>query len=479
MRKLLVFLTAISIISCSKELGEETVIVEEEIAYTFNESSKSDSDYLLSEYSQLVGNSLKDYEVKLFVDNNMDDLTEYGDKISVSYLLGDLNGIRKNESERFISKKKLKNNPFVVSIRKEISNSNKKYKYIFSKVTLSSENLSSKSSNEDMINLILENLVDENLEIYMPSKELENDVDDEVFYVSYAASYYTKTNEAFKYDSTSVNKGNSVDPVVVEIDDDFTEVNNVYLIKPIDECDILLDLEARKITSNSGCGGSGGGGGNPPDPIEGGAVLLKYNVNHTTIEDKDILSTRLGWFRVRGTSWVGFGGSHQKLALHRGSPDGKITVSGSQVIPEAKAYTFANLKVTRRTVRKENWRKVNIEFDDDWSMSENEQAIAVFTKHHLKAEAETELNVKTSYKVVDGELTPTTEPTVSTKVTTKESAAKFREKRALSRRQVLATIVGLGVTGKTLHDDGDDVDYNVKQAGRFEYVLKHYYTDID
>ncbi|WP_396601977.1 hypothetical protein [Algibacter sp. R77976] len=342
---------------------------------------------------------------------------------------------------------------------------------------MSAKDLNSKTSNEDVINSILENLVDENLEIYVPSKELENAVNDEVFYVSYTASYYTKTNEAFKYGNTLANKENSkinTDPIVVEIDDDFIEVNKVYLIKPIDECDIQF----QKAAKVSGCAGTGGGG-NPPDPIEEGPKLLKYNVNHTTIEDKDILSTRLGWFRVRGTSWMGFGGSHQKLAIHRGSPDGKITVSGSQVIPEAKAYTVANFKVTRRTVRKENWRKVNVEFDDDWSLSENEQAITVFTKHNLKGEAETELSVKTSYKVVNGELTPTTEPTVSSKVTTKESAAKFREKRALSRRQVLATIIGLGVTGKTLYDEDDDVDYNVKVAGKFEYVLKHYYTDID
>ncbi|WP_396601978.1 hypothetical protein [Algibacter sp. R77976] len=106
MKKLLVFLSALSIISCSTELREETVFAENETTYLFNESSKSDYDHLLSEYSQLIGNTLKNYEVKSYVDINMDDLTKFGDKISISYLLGDLSGIRKNENDKFLSKKK-------------------------------------------------------------------------------------------------------------------------------------------------------------------------------------------------------------------------------------------------------------------------------------------------------------------------------------------------------------------------------------
>lgn len=470
MKKLLLFFLLMGVLSCSKEENYESKIIEENnLEAVFDESKKTDYDDILNEYSQLIGNTLKEPEVRDFVDKSLDPLTQFGDKVSISYLLGDTKGLRENEVDAFISFKKSNNNLFTKQLKKEVKSNKKQWKHLLGRYNVEGKTL----NDDDVINFILENLANEDLEIYVPSKELENNVDDDIFYVSYEPSYFTKTNEAYKYDSSVFSKSGEEREAVV-IDDDFIEVNKTYIVKVIDPCEQLYEEGEpnhclMKAPTEKG----------PPEPLDPNSVpkLLTYNVNHTTVEQKDILSTRLAWFRVKGKDWLGFAASKQKLSIHRGTSDGATTISGGEIVPGAKGYKVANLDITRRAAVKHYWREAYVEFDDDWQMSENEQAIAIFSRHNIGSEASTELSTKTSYKVVDGELKATTEPTATTKVTVKEGKAEYRDKRALSRRQVLATIVGNGVTGASFPIDG--VEYNVKQAGIFEYTLLHYYTEIE
>ena len=46
----------------------------------------------------------------------------------------------------------------------------------------------------------------------------------------------------------------------------------------------------------------------------------------------------------------------------------------------------------------------------------------------------------------------------------------------MSRRMILATIVGPGTTGHTINDGG--INYNVKRIGIIDYYFKHFYTDL-
>lgn len=470
MKKLLLFFLTIGILSCSKEENYESKIIEEDnLEAVFDESKKTNHDDILNEYSQLIGNTLKQSDVREYVDKSLEPLTEFGDKISLSYLLGSPNGLRENEPEKFVSSKTSKDNPFAKQLKKEVKHQKKQLKHVLQKFNVERKSL----DDENVINFLLESLADENLEIYVPSKELENEVDEDVFYVSYEPSYFTKTNEAYKYESSMFSKSD-IEREAVVIDDDFIEANKTYIVKVIYPCDQLTEEGEpnqclMKAPTEKG----------PPEPLDPNSVptLLTYNVNHTTVEQKDILSTRLAWFRVKGKTWLGFAAAKQKLSIHRGTSDGATSISGGEIVPGSKGFKVANLDITRRAAKKSYWREASVEFDDDWQMSENEQAIAVFSRHNIGSEASTELSTKTSYKVVDGALEATTEPTATTKVTVKEGKAVFRDKRALSRRQVLATIVGKGVTGESYPIDG--VEYNVKQAGIFEYVLLHYYTEIE
>lgn len=413
-----------------------------------------------------------------YVDAKLKPLTEFGDKISLSYLLGKEEGLRENEIEQFIFAKNLKQNVFVSQLKSEIKNNSKVLTHLIDKLNVNKKSI----NDENVINYILDNIASEHLEIYVPYKELENTVNEDFFYVSYEPSYFTKTNEAYKFTNTQYSKTLN-EPVAVEINDDFIEDNKTYIVKPMDPCD---KLNYRSISGDDcfseGSGEPGPGGPlSPPDPLDDDNLpkLLTQNVDHTTVEQKDILSTRLRRFRVKGKKWLGFGATHQKLELHRGSADGKVKIENGIIIPEANTYKVADLKITRRAAKEKLWRDANTEFDDDWNLSENEQAFFIFSKHHLKASASAELTIKAGFKLEDGEPKPSAERTITTKVKVEVSAAKFREKRALSRRQVLVTIVGTGVTGEEVWDEVDNVNYNVKQAGIFEYTLRHYYTDID
>ena len=80
---------------------------------------------------------------------------------------------------------------------------------------------------------------------------------------------------------------------------------------------------------------------------------------------------------------------------------------------------------------------------------------------------------------------PNAETTISGKVKVKSKHSKFRDKVEMSRRQVLSTIIGEGITGQTIHSDGssyngpdNNIDYNLKKIGIVDYYLTHLYTDL-
>ncbi len=255
------------------------------------------------------------------------------------------------------------------------------------------------------------------------------------------------------------------------MDDDFLDDNPVFVLSPIDICDIdgrdCIYTEVFPV---------GNGDDDLPPPFNGNPKLLTYNVNHKDIEEDDIISSVMPRFRVKGKDWLGFAATHQKIEVFRGSPDGKITISGNTITAESKAYNIGYFKFRKKGVKKGWWHKVDREFDSDWNMSENEQAITIFSKHKLKGEASAELNTKAGLKLDGGKIKPVVEATVSSKVKVTVGAAKQRVKGQLSRRQVLSTIVGNGITNETYTDGG--VKYNVKKVGIFSFYLKHYYTNL-
>ncbi|UJH67522.1 hypothetical protein [Allomuricauda sp. SCSIO 65647] len=466
-------LIALAIVSC-----ESTSI--EGIENIETDESLGERKEFMKETSLLMGRVLADRDVRNEVVSKMAEIDSYGELASFSYLLGERNVLRKNEVKllntdkaSFSKGKSL----FRQKLIDEVVNNIEEYDYISSQLTdrnVDVGSISSKSNQDEIGQELAQILVNEELQIYLPyeDKIIAGKGSEDVFYVTYDPLEYTKTNEAFKYDpSISSGMGPTLQPIG-PVDDDFLDDHQVFVLSPIDSCDI----DGRKCSYEELFPVRDEERNDIHPPFAKGPKLLTYNVNHKDIEEDDIISTVMPRFRVKGKDWLGFAATHQRIEVFRGSPDGKISVRGGAITAESNVYKIGYFRFRKKGVKKGWWHKVNREFDADWNMSENEQVITIFSKHRLRGEVAAELNTKAGLKLVNGKVMPVAEATISSKVKISVGGAKLRGKVPLTRRQVLSTIIGNGITNETYTDGG--VKYNVKKVGIFSYYLKHYYTNL-
>ncbi|MGF1560275.1 MAG: hypothetical protein ACFCUL_14390 [Flavobacteriaceae bacterium] len=327
------------------------------------------------------------------------------------------------------------------------------------------------TSKSDAAEKLADLLAAHHLQIYFPyadqiitGKNIRND-----FYVTFDPVVYTDVNEGFKYvEDLSKQEGYQL-VSIGNIDNRFLDANPVYVVGPIDECDLpgnkcnYVDLEPASTMI-----------ANKTATTAKAAVLLTTNQDHTKIEEKDILSTRFSGFRFSNGDWLGFAATHQKFVLKRGSGSYSISSNGIITASLSAFDVGGEYRIKARGAKKGWWYDVNETFDDDWNMTENEQAFAIFTKHHLSAIASKELQVKGGIALSGGQPTPTAEATSTNKLTVTVGGAIFRSNIQLSRRQVLATIVGTGITGAVR----DGTNWNAKKTGIFHFYFKHYLTDF-
>ena len=422
----------------------------------------------LREITILVGTALSDPEVRREVERKIDQADPLEELVSLSYLLDSETAVSKREKAALKTGQlslKAGQNAFKEAVLEEIGRGPEKYPHLSGPASKGDLPLSSARQVGHPGHSILEALAREGLELYHPFEQQGLPTKgDRPLYVTYRPLEYRESNEAFQIIPES--------PAVVPfgiIDNDFIEGNEVYIIGRMDECDRpeaicdFVDLH----TEDDGAG---------PGPLPSAPTLLTYNVDHSSIEEKDIISTRFSGFRVDGKDWLGFAATHQKLMVYRGSPDGRITIEDGLIRAASNSYRVGYFRIRAKGARKGWWYHYNEEFDDDWNMSESEQAITVFTKHHFSGNVTVELNTKAGLKLDKGKVKPVAEATVGSKVKITVGSARQRSKSQLTRRQVLSSIVGPGVTGATVRRNG--MDWNVKKSGIFHYYFKHYHTDL-
>lgn len=246
------------------------------------------------------------------------------------------------------------------------------------------------------------------------------------------------------------------------------------MLSYIDNCDLnelsgesdcnYIDLQA----SNS----------SPSNSSNGPKLLVNNILRHDQVPETDIISSVIPKIRINGTKYMGFGGTHQKLKIYRGSGDGTITQNADGSITAGpNPYLIGDFRCQRKFVkRKKRWLDINMEFDPDWNMSENTQSLVVFSIHHLKAEASFEATVKSGFKLEGDKFKPQAEVSGTTKLKITVGSAKFRANAELSRRQVLSTVIGPGITEKEI--EFENVNFNMKRIGIIDYYFKHYHTNL-
>lgn len=484
----LIMLSTTIFVSCSED--SETIELQTE--------NLNDKQKLMQETSILLGKMLTNTEVKIALNQKMKEVDEDAEIVSFAYLFEQENGLRKNEISNFSKRKVNSSNVFKTALQNEFEKNEANYKTIANVLEAKTPKGTLARTSATIANDLTSLLVSEELQIFYPfDPEYEDDdTSVEEFYVSYDPLNNAQTNTGYKF-----HVGLTDIDVVDGMSNDFLDDNPVYVIVPIDPCDIpgrpcgftelqpapldpnneLLPSGNQFLINNPGGftgGNTGGTGSNNNNNTVPTTTLLTANTNHNNIPESDIISSYIPRIQINGTSWMGFGGTHQKLRFFRGTTDGAVTQNADGTITATGTkYTIKDFRCKRKYVkRKKRWLGFDAEFDPDWNMTENTQVMAVFSLHHISASASAELTAKSGFKVEGGEIKPHTEASGSVKINFSLGSSKFRANAEMSRRQILATIVGTGTTGQTINDNG--VQYNVKKIGIVDYYFKHFYTDL-
>lgn len=414
------------------------------------------------EFSQLLGEVMQSKEARVTLSAHIQQYDDFGDAVSLSTLLGDKQNMPPSELASLnragnTFSLRTGNNPFREALLQH--SLERFFAYPFLKRGF--ETFRARPERAQQRVSVQEELIaffaSQGLVIHFPYEERFD-------WDNYAGSITTTYdplvredwNEGFLFSLTGggskgslvpfVDDAYSVDQatlVVTYLDDDFYEMNNT---PPVPEL---------------------------PTPAAD-AVILDYNVNHTSISQADILFSTIPEVKLTGKDYIGLFGRIIKVRLYRGSSKVKVnfdgTVDGSA---DGDTYRYDLIKFSKNEVKHREWKTVNIQFDPDWDMTENSQQIFLFTEHNLRGKAKASASAKVGYDFVAKK--PTPEFTTSVNLEVELDDSRFRVNSELSRRSVLAYVVGAADHGVRTRNG---IDFNVKSVGLLHFYFEHRFTDI-
>ncbi len=440
---------------------------------------KTPEQEIIREIALLVGTVLKNPAVTNEVLDAMTIVDEFNELVSIPFLMGSSNNLKKNEiaAVSSFSIKNAGNTFFKNAVMNEFSSRKNDYPALSRAINERfPESIRLKSSAFHENDYLAELLEDDGYQIYFPysqSRDIQEPL--ESYYVSYDPLNGLDRNEGFFFES---GKENFV--LIDEMDNDFIYDYPVFGIIPIDPCD--MPGEPCDFTELVGYSDEEVVGFLPilPPVFPNEAQLIKHNFHHIHItDDKDMISSRIPWIKITGKDYMGFLASHQKLGFFRAGPDAGITITsdGNINVPSLK-HQIAKSRIRVYYINKKKWYHLDGDFDADWKMLKNTQSMVLFSYHNLKfSSAEVTAGFKVGLTVSGtGTLVPTVEATRSLKMTIKEGGAKFRSIVELERRQVFLTNIGKAATGK--EHVVDSVPYNVKRIGIIDYIFNHWHTSL-
>jgi hypothetical protein len=418
------------------------------------------------EFSQLLGEVMQKKEARVTLSEHIQQYDDFGDAVSLATLLGDKQHMPPSELgslNRAGNTFSLRtgNNPFREALLQHSLGRLDAYPFLergLETFRARPERAQQRVSlQEDLIAFF----ASQGLVIHFPYEERFD-------WDNYAGSITTTYdpliredwNEGFLYSLTSggmagtegkrlpyVDDAYSLDQatlVVTYLDEDFYEMNNTT--PPVPEL---------------------------PTPAPD-AVILDYNVNHTSISQADILFTTIPEVKLTKRDYIGLFGRIVKVRLYRGSSKVKVNFDGTVAAGvDGDTYRYDLIKFSKDDIKLERWKTVNIQFDPDWDMTENSQQFFLFTEHNLTGKAKANAGVKVGYDFIKKEATA--EATASVNLEVESESSRFRVNTELSRRSVLAYVVGATDHGVRTRNG---IDYNVKNVGLLHFYFEHRFTDI-
>lgn len=414
------------------------------------------------EFSQLLGKVLQDKEVRVALSAHIQQYDDFGDAVSLATLLGDKGQMPPSELARlnhvdqpFLLRTGI--NPFREALITHSMENLDTYPFLergFETFRARTERTRHRVSlQEELIAFY----ASQGLVIHFPYEER---FDWETYTGSITTTYdpliREDWNEGFLFSLTGdvdqgiripyVDDAYSVDHatlVVTYLDEDFYEMTNTPLVPEL------------------------------PRPAAD-AVILDYNVDHTSISQADILFTTIPEVKLTGKDYLGLFGRITKVRLYRGSSKVKVNFDGTVAAGvDGDTFRYDLIKFSKDDIHLERWKTVNIQFDPDWDMTENSQQFFLFTEHNLTGKAKANAGVKVGYDFIKKETTA--EATASVNIEVESESSRFRVNTELSRRSVLAYVVGATDHGVRTRNG---IDYNVKNVGLLHFYFEHRFTDI-
>jgi hypothetical protein len=408
------------------------------------------------EFSQLLGEVMQDKDARIALSQLIQQYDDFGDAVSLSALLGDQISMPPSELARLTTQKNESS-----QLREAILDHSLANLFHYPFLERSFETFRSQKGDSQARVSLREDLLafyaSKGLVIHFPYEERF----DWNFYQGSITTTYDPLiredwNEGFLFSLTGegpqgktvpfVDDAYSVDHatlVVTYLDEDFYEMNNTPPVP-------VLPTPA-------------------PD-----AVILNYNVNHTSISQADILFSTIPEVRLTGKDYIGLFGRIIKVRLYRGSSRVKVNFDGTVGAGvDGDTFRYDLIKFSKDDIKFERWKTVNIQFDPDWDMTENSQQFFLFTEHNLTGKAKANAGVKVGYDFLTKE--PTAEATGSVNLEVESESSRFRVNTELSRRSVLAYVVGATDYGVRTRNG---IDYNVKNVGLLHFYFEHRFTDI-
>jgi hypothetical protein len=414
------------------------------------------------EFSQLLGEVMQEKEARTALSQLIQQYDDFGDAVSLSALLGDQTSMPPSELARFTTQKNgLAPKNESSQLREAILDHSLANLSLYPFLERSFETFRTQKGDSQIRVSLREDLVaffaSQGLVIHFPYEERFD-------WNSYQGSITTTYdpliredwNEGFLFSLTGGNTKGSLVPfvddeysldhatlVVTYLDEDFYEMNNT---PPVPEL---------------------------PTPAPD-AVILDYNVNHTSISQADILFTSIPEVRMTNKEYKVIFSRFVKVRLFRGSSKVKTSLNGTvSTTAEGETYRYDVIRFSKDDIELMRWKTVNIQFDPDWDMTENSQQLLLFSEFNRGEKSTGTASAKVGYDFVNQK--PTAEFTSSVTVEAELEKSVFRTNLELSRPAVLAQIIGATDFGVRTRNG---IDYNVKSVGPLRFYFEHRFTDI-
>ena len=414
------------------------------------------------EFSQLLGEVMQDKEARVTLSAHIQQYDDFGDAVSLATLLGDKQTMPPSE---LATLRRVGNtisswtgaNPFREILLQHSLERFDAYPFLERAFESFRDRPERSQQRVSLQEELITFFASQGLVIHFPYEERFN-------WQTYAGSITTTYdpliredwNEGYLYSLTGGGSQGSLVPfvddaysldhatlVVTYLDDDFNEMNTT---PPVPEL---------------------------PTPAAD-AVILNYNVNHTSISQADILFTSIPEVKMTNKDYKKIFSRFVKVRLFRGSSKVKVSFNGTtSATAEGETFRYDVITFSKDDIESKRWKTVNIQFDPDWDLSENSQQLLLFTELRRHGKAKGTANAKVGYDFVNQK--PTAEFTSSVIVEAELENSLFRTNSELSRPSVLAYIIGATDFGVRTRNG---IDFNVKSVGPLHFYFEHRFTDI-